>query len=1030
MRALLASLFLVSVNSFVVADEFPPIVNTQRPGEHPPTPEEAAAKITVPEGFNVTLFAGEPNVHQPIDMTFDDKGRIWVAECFTYTSRKYDVNHKDRIVILEDTDQDGRFDKRKVFWDKGSALTSVLIGFGGVWVLNNGELAWIPDENRDDVPDGPPVTKLDGFNVQDIGHNIVNGLMWGPDGWIYGRHGITASSKPGTPETPPYDRKEINCSIWRYHPVTQRFEALTHGTTNPWGLDYNDVGEFFFTNNVIGHAWHMIPGAHYKRMFGADFNPHIYELMDQHADHYHWDTGKNWTDSREGKGASDELGGGHSHCGGMIYLGDNWPDEYRGNLFMCNTHGRRVNMNVPVREGSGYVIKRGKDFMFANQPWFRGVNLMYGPDGGVYVSDWTDLGECHDHDGVHRTSGRIYKITYGEPNKVDPNLDLQKLSNKELIDLQRHKNDWYVRHARRILRERQLAGDNFEGVHMVLSNMLKSTLPVPQKLRALWALFVTDGITHDRLLELTKHEDEYIRATSIKLLVDQFELGDHVIPNDKTRDVISISNRFRAMAKEDDSTYVRLCLISALQRIPDRQPSGFRMGTRWELARELVRREDDVDDHNIPLMLWYGIEPASAERNSILPFAFLNDTKIPKLKTFIARRQVNEIANDPKAMQKLVDDAMRLSGKHRIAILQGMVDGLKGMRKVPAPKSWERTLKSLETFKKEPKKENRETVAKLVRELSVVFGDGRATDELKNLVTDKSQSLADRKNALRVLIESKTDDLLPTLFKAATDRGALEVQAIEGLANYNDKKVTDFLLKRYPRVKEAEARDAIIRALTTRPESAGILLDEIEKGKIDANAISAMQARQIASLGDAELTDLLTKVWGNVKKSSEEKHQLIETYKSQLTDELLAKANLSQGRQLFKKTCSNCHKLFGDGGSIGPDITGGNRDNLHYLLENMLDPSAVVAKQYRMTTIILDNGRVLNGIIANKNDKTLKLVLEKEELTINLGDIVEQKQSELSIMPDGMLQKMTDENVRDLIGYLKSRRQVPLPSKN
>lgn len=1030
MRALLAMMLFVASNSFVVADEFPPIVNSQNPNEHPPTPEEATAKITVPDGFNVTLFAGEPNVHQPIDMTFDDKGRIWVAECFTYTSRKYDVNHKDRIIILEDTDHDGRFDKRRVFWDQGSALTSVLIGFGGVWILNNGKLAWIPDENRDDIPDGPPVTKLDGFNVDDIGHNIVNGLMWGPDGWLYGRHGITTSSKPGTPETPPYDRKEINCSIWRFHPVTQRFEALTHGTTNPWGLDYNDVGEFFFTNNVIGHAWHMIPGAHYKRMFGADFNPHIYELMDQHADHYHWDTGKNWTDSREGKGASDELGGGHSHCGGMIYLGDNWPDEYRGNLFMCNTHGRRVNRDIPVREGSGYIIKHGKDFMFANQPWFRGVNLMYGPDGGVYISDWTDLGECHDHDGVHRTSGRIYKITHGKPNKVDPNLDLQKLSNKELVDLQGHKNDWYVRHARRILQERQLAGDNFDGVHMMLSNMLKSTLTVPQKLRALWALYATDGISHQKLLELTKHENEYIRANAIKLIVDQYELGDHVIPNDKTREVISTSNRFREMAKEDDSAFVRLCLISALQRIPDRVPSGFRMGTRWELARELVRREDNVDDHNIPLMIWYGIEPACAEQNSILPFVFLRDTKIPKLKTFIARRQVNEIANDPKAMQKLVDDAMRISGEHRIAIFQGMVDGLQGMRKVPTPTNWEKTLTSLETFKKEPKKENREKVARLVSELSVVFGDGRAMDELKKIVADNSQSLADRRNALRVLLDSKADDLLPVLFKASTERGALEIQAINGLSNYNDKKVTDFLLKRFPRVREAETRDAIIGVLTTRPQSAGVLLDQIENGKIDAQAISATQARQIASLGNAELTDLLTKVWGNVKKTSEEKHQLIEAYKSKLTDEVLAKADVSQGRLLFKKTCSNCHKLFGDGGNIGPDITGGNRDNLHYLLENMLDPSAVVAKQYRMTTIVLDNGRVLNGIIANKNDKTLKLVLEKEELTINLGDIVEQKQSELSIMPDGMLQKMTDENVRDLIGYLRSRRQVQPPKSN
>jgi hypothetical protein len=117
------------------------------------------------------------------------------------------------------------------------------------------------------------------------------------------------------------------------------FEVVAHGTTNPWGMDYDGNGQFFFTNNVIGHAWHLIPGAHYRRMYGEDFNPHLYELIDQHADHYHWDSTGEWQASREGANGANELGGGHSHCGGMIYLGDNWPAEYRGGLFMCNTHG-------------------------------------------------------------------------------------------------------------------------------------------------------------------------------------------------------------------------------------------------------------------------------------------------------------------------------------------------------------------------------------------------------------------------------------------------------------------------------------------------------------------------------------------------------------------------------------------------------------------------------------------------------------------------------------------------------------------
>ncbi|GIW80576.1 MAG: hypothetical protein KatS3mg105_2383 [Gemmatales bacterium] len=182
-------------------------------------------------------------------------------------------------------------------------------------------------------PDGEPEIILDGWAVKGVGHNIVNGLTWGPDGWLYGRHGIMDTSFVGPPGATSAQRKRLNCAIWRYHPRWKKFEVVTHGTTNPWGLDYDDHGQMFFTNNVIGHLWHVIPGAHYKRMYGEDLNPYVYGLIDQHADHYHWDTGQKWTDSRSAQGKHGQLGGGHSHCGGMIYLGDNWPARYRNTIF-------------------------------------------------------------------------------------------------------------------------------------------------------------------------------------------------------------------------------------------------------------------------------------------------------------------------------------------------------------------------------------------------------------------------------------------------------------------------------------------------------------------------------------------------------------------------------------------------------------------------------------------------------------------------------------------------------------------------
>src|SRR5262249_54465688 len=148
--------------------------------------------------------------------------------------------------------------------------------------------------------------------------------------------------------------------------------------------------------------------------------------------------------------------GGHAHVGAMVYLGDNWPDEYRGGLFTCNLHGNRVNHDLLERRGSGYVARHGKDFLFANDPWFRGLAIHQGPDRGVFASDWTDTGECHNYQVAHRTTGRIYKVTYGKVTPV--HVDLARLTDAELIERQLHKNDWHVRHARRLLQERAAAG--------------------------------------------------------------------------------------------------------------------------------------------------------------------------------------------------------------------------------------------------------------------------------------------------------------------------------------------------------------------------------------------------------------------------------------------------------------------------------------------------------------------------------------------------------------------------------------------
>ncbi len=557
-------------------------VNSQDVGEQPIlTPEEALAALRLPEGFHATLFAAEPDVQQPIGMCFDERGRLWVAENYTYAESgvNFDLRFRDRIIILEDVDGDGIHDKRTVFWDQGQKLTSVQVGFGGVWVLCAPHLLFIPDRDRDDVPDGPPEIILDGWDADAVRHNIVNNLIWGPDGWLYGQHGILATSYVGAPGTPDPERVPINCGVWRYHPTRKVFEAVAHGTTNPWGMDFDQYGELFMINTVIGHFWHVVHGAHWQRMYGVDFNPHLYELMEQTADHIHWDSGEAWNDIREGMSATtDAAGGGHAHCGMMIYLGDNWPEEYYGDVFALNLHGRRVNHESlellgDERRGA-YVARHQPDMIFSDDVWFRGVTLTYGPDGGVYIADWSDIGECHENDGVHRQTGRIFKVTYGEPEPVRP-FDTSSLSSPgAMMSILRMNggdtSEWQYRQAIRLMQENPLSANELMvfGTERTLDFVVLTGDDI-QAIRQLYSLYVMNGVDDEALEERLSLVRPRIQNTMLRLIADDGEVSDHAI------------ELMAELAQTTNQGTTFTVLASCLQRI---QP----VSRRWPLAEALA----------------------------------------------------------------------------------------------------------------------------------------------------------------------------------------------------------------------------------------------------------------------------------------------------------------------------------------------------------------------------------------------------------------------------------------------------------
>ena len=1013
MKTLLLLLAPLSLCAF----EFPTPYNSEPSQTKAMSATEAAEKMKLPPGFRATVLAAEPDVQNPIAMAWDARGRLWVAENYTYaeSGKKFDLNLRDRILIFEDKDGDGRFDTRKVFTDELQMLTSIEIGHGGVWVMCPPQLRFIPDRNGDDVPDGASEVLLDGLTGSpDMHHTFANGLRFGPDGWLYGRCGASSAGEMGVPGTPAEQRIPLRGTIWRYHPTRKVVEALSSGTTNPWGNDWNEHGELFFINTVNGHLWHSFPGAHFVRPHTFDPNPRAYGLIDQHADHWHFDTANGWQKSRDG--VANDLGGGHAHIGMMIYQGDNWPAEYRGKLFTLNLHGRRGNEEILERNGSGYVGKHGPDFFVAADPWFRGMEISYGPDGGVFVLDWSDTGECHEYSGVHRTSGRVYKITYekGRASDAHPAFDITKLNATELVQLHTHPNEWFSRQARLELAARAETGRDLGSAKERLRELFEKQGDVVIKLRALWTLYTIGALDGKILRRQLGDSNEHIRTWAIRLLTDDWPLDTVMSQRPAGRSEFRIPNSdldaLVRLAKTDSSGLVRLSLASTLQRLPVSQ--------RLDLAAALLARKEDANDHNLPMLIWYGLIPvADADLAALGKLA--GKCELPVTRQFIARRLAEEIEKTPAPLNDLIKLAAARPADFQADILSGMSDGLIGWRKARKPPAWDTLAAKLANSSDAVLRDR-------VRDLSVLFGDGRALDAVKKVALDQGATLSARKAALQTLIDSRVPDLRP-LCEQLLSVQFLNSVAARGLASFDDVAVGAKLVKAY-RQFHASERGQLLSALVSRAVFASALLDAVAEGKIPRGDISVFHARQIRSLNDTALNKKLAGTWGEVREAPAEKQQLIAQWKTRLNPAALANSDRGQGRLIFNTACAACHTLYGEGGKVGPDLTGGGRDNLDYLLENLVDPSAVVMADFRMSIVELKDGRVLNGLVSAKTERTLTLKTMTETVTIERNDVSGIRESTLSLMPEGLLDALTVEQSRNLIAYLMQKNQVPLPS--
>jgi putative membrane-bound dehydrogenase-like protein len=1050
------------------------------------SPQDALKNIQLPTGFKAELIAAEPDLVQPIAFTFDERGRIWVIEGNSYPKPREIGQGLDRIKILEDQDGDGTFETKKIFCEGLNLASGIELGFGGVWVGAAPYLMFIPRDGDKPLPKnatspgapssishlpssaptvpGLPFTAyalLDGWGTQDT-HETLNSFIWGPDGWLYGCHGVFTHSRVGEPGTPDAERQPLNAGIWRYHPIRHEFEVFAHGTSNPWGLDYDQHGEWFVTACVIPHLYHIVPGGRYHRQAGQHFNPHTYEDIKTIADHAHYAGNPRpdvTFDLTTGAGVmnndTNTLGGGHAHCGLAIYQSSLFPPTYRNQLLFGNLHGHRLVANYTDPIGSTHIGKHAADFLRSNDMHFIPVTQKVGPDGALYVSDWSDQQICHRGSAAvenwDRTNGRLYRISYASrsgalPTAVqNPNgkaalpfpkapFDLAKESDETLAKLAvQTENDWFSRMARRVLMERTpslvdqfnrgttLAGDHddpveFEKKWREASSTERASVVIMNELMFRQS---AGDLSFLRAYWLAQSSGTFEESNEAGHLALNFEkdFGSPLRLVAAVRQLRKMSDEtLTALGYAFQHAIVRRELASALQRLPIDQ--------RQDLATALLKHSEDKDDPMIPLLIWYGIEPlVAADPSAAMQLA--KASKMPKVTEFIYRRMGSEESGRT--------ELLKLAATTKVTDLRGTLintvlqSGLSGNR-IAQPQEWPALRAQLLEGVTTKIDDRRQQV---LTEIEGLMGISTALNELRGLLTaDKAR---DRGNALKILVLQKDSQTANALQQMLSWKPMITASAqrelLQALALLKDPKTPETvasLLRDFP----PEVLPDAINTLASTQEGAKALLQAVSNKSLPTTALSPFLIRQLTAFDDPDINALIKSAWGDVNAPKADLAERTQKYRALLTPAALAKGDLAKGKMLYTATCGQCHQLLGEGQNVGPDITGSNRADLNYLLENVLDPNAVIGKAYQLNLFTMKDGRVMSGVIKDENPAAIKIaMMGGVEFTLPQADIAKREVSKLSTMPEGLFDALQPAQVIDLVKYLQSggAARTPLP---
>ncbi len=973
-------------------------------------PAEAQKKFVLLEGFEARLFAAEPDVINPVAMTWDERGRLWVVELFEYPKGAApDTKPRDRIKILEDTDNDGRADKFTVFADGLNLATGILIGNGGAYVGEAPNLLFLQDTNHDDKVDTRKAL-LTGFGLQDR-HELLNGFTWGPDGWLYMTHGVFTHSKVKIPEaTEP--GIEMNAAVARFHPRTKKFEVFAEGTSNPWGVDFDQYGNAFVSACVIDHLFHMAPGGLYQRQSGVPKNPYAYELLPSIVDHKHYMA---------------------AYAGICIYQGDNFPNEYQGRVFMGNIHQNAINHDRLIPNGSSFKAVAEKDFLTTSDGWFMPVSEQVGPDGALWIADWYDKYPCYqnalaDPEGVDRKHGRIWRVVYvgkeaGKkiPPRPDVKMDLSKLSGTNLVALLNHSNVWQRRTAQRILMQslwnkRNGGMENYLGdirnditVHLALVSTMDGAKSIEASIAAFWTLLeYGDGIPR-WVYWMPGLKNDWLRMLMASWRMAKFR--------ETSGEAISELENFAASS----DPRVRLAVATAVRQLVSDSLTEdiylFPEPPVGKVISNLIKSSADGKDPLLPFMIWMAWQPLVAQ-NPVPALDWLAENG--------ARTKPLSETLTYKVMRRICDTAQTTNMNHAVvflstiadqdpglmlAALNGLIAGQKGQTLRP-------TADTKSLFEKLNASGDTQLKERALR-LGALWGDVAAIRSIIARVNDSKLSIEERTAAIELARAIKGDAAREAMFKVVAQDGPQPLlrEAIRALGEIGGDSVADALLAAWKGLSSS-ARNTAAEVLVSRGRWAMVLLSAVETNSIRATDLPITAIRSLAESNDPTVRQRAAQVIGRVRRSAGDKQQLISQKRRMIQNPDKPAPDLVAGREVARKTCLVCHKLNGEGAEVGPDLTGVGRSSLDSLLINIIDPNLVVGKGYENVIIEMKDDRTLTGRLVEDTPTYVKVLSTgpKEE-TVARTDIASMRVSELSVMPEG-LEQMTDKDFRDLIGYI------------